>query len=63
MAPRLLCGIGERNRTKLKQQDALLSTGVVENPTAPASAQRYIMKTLKQESGSMVPSIGLTAEF
>lgn len=56
-------GLENVTASKLKQQDALLSTGVVENPTAPASAQRYIMKTLKQESGSMVPSIGLTAEF
>lgn len=56
-------GLENVTASKLKQQDALLSTGVVENPTAPVSAQRYIMKTLKQESGSMVPSIGLTAEF
>ena len=56
-------GLENVTASKLKQQDALLSTGVVENPTAPASAQRYIMKTLKQESGSMVPSIGITAEF
>lgn len=56
-------GLENATASKLKQQDALLSTGVVENPTAPASQQRYVMKTLKQESGSMVPSIGLTAEF
>ena len=56
-------GLENVTASKLKQQDALLSTGVVENPTAPLREQRYVMKTLKQQSGSMVPSIGLTAEF
>ena len=34
--------------SKLKQPDALMSTGVIENPEAPHSEQRYVMKTVKQ---------------
>lgn len=54
-----------QNVTKsvLRQQDVLMSTGVVENPEAPASEQRYVMKRLKQESGTLLPTIGLTVEF
>lgn len=49
--------------SKLKQPDALMSTGVIENPEAPHSEQRYVMKTVKQESGTILPTIGLTVEF
>ena len=49
--------------SKLKQPDALMSTGVIENPEAPYSEQRYVMKTVKQESGTILPTIGLTVEF
>lgn len=49
--------------SKLKQPDALMSTGVIENPAAPASEQRYVMKSVKQESGTILPTIGLTVEF
>lgn len=49
--------------SKLKQPDALMSTGIVENPSAPLSEQRYKMKRLKQESGTLLPAIGLTVEF
>lgn len=54
-----------QNVTKsvLRQQDVLMSTGVVENPEAPAAEQRYVMKRLKQESGTLLPTIGLTVEF
>lgn len=54
-----------QNVTKsvLRQQDVLMSTGVIENPDAPASEQRYVMKRLKQESGTLLPTIGLTVEF
>ncbi|MGL4331958.1 MAG: hypothetical protein ACRCSR_04055 [Bacteroidales bacterium] len=45
---------------KYKDPDALLSTGVVENPTAPLNEQRYIMKRIKQEGGTILPSIGIT---
>lgn len=49
--------------SKLKQPDAFMSTGVIENPEAPHSEQRYVMKTVKQESGTILPTIGLTVEF
>lgn len=49
--------------SKLRQADVLMSTGEIENPTFPASEQRYKMKYLKQESGSLIPTLGLTVEF
>ncbi len=54
-----------QNVTKsvLKQPDVLMSTGVVENPGAPASEQRYRMKHIAQESGTLMPTVGLTVEF
>ena len=49
--------------SKLKQQDAFLSTGIIENPSAPIAEQRYMLRTVKQETGSIIPSIGVTVEF
>ena len=49
--------------SKLKQQDAFLSTGLIENPSAPITEQRYKLRTVKQETGSIIPSIGVTVEF
>lgn len=49
--------------SKLKQPDVLMSTGVIENPSAPPAEQRYKMKYIKQESGTLVPTIGITVEF
>ena len=49
--------------SKLKQQDAFLSTGIIENPSAPITEQRYKLRTVKQETGSIIPSIGVTMEF
>lgn len=48
---------------KLKQQDAFTSTGEVENPQAPLGEQRYVMKYISQEAGSVVPTLGVTVEF
>lgn len=48
---------------KLKQPDVIMSTGTIENPSAPASEQRYKMKYLKQESGTVLPTLGVTVEF
>ncbi|MGL5317890.1 MAG: TonB-dependent receptor [Bacteroidales bacterium] len=45
---------------KYNNPDALLSTGVIENPNAPLNEQRYIMRTVKQEGGTILPSIGIT---
>ena len=43
--------------------DALLSTGIIENPSAPTAEQRYLLKRIKQRNGTLVPTIGVTAEF
>lgn len=49
--------------SKLKQPDALISTGVIQNPEASLGEQHYIMKTIKQESGTMLPTLGITFEY
>ena len=43
--------------------DVLLSTGIIENPSAPIAEQRYLLKRIKQRNGTLVPTIGITAEF
>ena len=48
---------------KLKQPDVIMSTGIIENPSAPVTKQRYKMKYLKQESGTILPTLGITVEF
>ena len=48
---------------RLRQPDVLMSTGEIENPSAPASEQRYRMKRLEQVSGTLLPSLGVTVEF
>ncbi len=49
--------------SKLKQADVIMSTGIIENPSAPVDEQRYKMKYLKQESGTILPTLGVTVEF
>ena len=49
--------------SKLKQADVLMSTGVIKNPDAPITEQRYAMKSLKQESGTLLPTLGITFEY
>lgn len=49
--------------SKLRQPDVLMSTEIIENPSAPLSEQRYKMKYIAQESGTLVPTLGLTVEF
>lgn len=63
VAPGIYFDLQNVTKSVLRQQDVLMSTGVVENPEAPASEQRYVMKRLKQESGTLLPTIGLTVEF
>lgn len=48
---------------RIQQQDVFMSTGNLLNPTAPLAEQRYEMKRVGQDSNTIVPSIGLTAEF
>ena len=45
--------------SKLRQPDALMSTGV-EDPERPG---HYIMKNIKMESGTLLPTIGITFEY
>lgn len=49
--------------SKLKQADVLMSTGVIKNPDAPKAGQRYVMKSVKQESGTLLPTLGITFEY
>ncbi len=49
--------------SKLRRPDTLLSTGVVANPEAPADERRYVMKRLRQQSGTLLPTLGVTVEF
>lgn len=49
--------------SKLKQQDVLLSTGIIENPDAPSGEQYYKMKQIKQTSGTLLPTLGITFEY
>ena len=49
--------------SKLREQDAFISTGEVLNRNIPLSEQRYRMRTIKQETGSIIPSLGITVEF
>lgn len=49
--------------SKLRQPDALMSTGQIENPSAPLGEQRYVMKSIRQESGTLLPTLGVTFEY
>lgn len=49
--------------SKLRQPDALMRTGQIENPSAPLSEQRYVMKSIRQESGTLLPTLGITFEY
>ena len=48
---------------KIRQPDAYLSTGEIANPDALLPDQRYEMELLELYSGTIVPAIGVTAEF
>ena len=45
--------------SKLRQPDALMSTGEVD-PDRPG---HYVMKSIKMESGTVLPTIGITFEY
>lgn len=49
--------------SKLRQPDVLMSTGEIANPEAPAAEQRYVMKSVRQESGTLLPTLGITFEY
>jgi TonB dependent receptor. len=48
---------------KYKAPKEYISTGVIENPDAPLKEQRYRMKWLNKESGTILPTLGLTIEI
>ncbi len=45
--------------SKLRSPDVIMSTGVID----PEDPQRYVMKTIEQVSGTLLPTLGLTVEF
>lgn len=49
--------------SKLRRPDTLMSTGQIENPSAPLAEQRYVMKSIRQESGTLLPTLGITFEY
>ena len=49
--------------SKLKQADVLVSTGVIANPEAPQAERRYTMRSIKQDSGTLLPTLGITFEY
>lgn len=49
--------------SKIDQPVTWLSTGTVVNPEAPSADQRYELEMLELVSGTIIPSIGITAEF
>ena len=49
--------------SKFKQPDILMSTGVIENPSALMAEQRYKMKYITQKSGTLMPTLGITFEY
>ena len=49
--------------SKFKQPDILMSTGVIENPSATMAEQRYKMKYITQKSGTLMPTLGITFEY
>ena len=49
--------------SKLKQQDVLMITVIIENPEAPAAAQRYRMKRIIQSIATLLPTLGITFEY
>lgn len=50
---------------KYSNPDVYVSTGKIDPSTMalPANEQRYIMKYIKQKSGTILPTLGITVEF
>ena len=49
--------------SKFRQPDILMSTGAIENPSAPIAEQRYKMKYISHKSGTLMPTLGITFEY
>lgn len=43
--------------------DILLSSGNIANPDAPLNEQRYVMKSIDNTTGTILPTIGISVEF
>lgn len=50
-------------KSNYREQDVLMSTGVVANPQDDADSRRYVMKYIKQESNTLLPTLGVSVEF
>ncbi len=50
-------------KSTFKQPDILMSTGIVENPAAAPAEQRYKMKYIEQNGGTLLPTLGITIEY
>ena len=51
------------SKSTFRSPDVIISTGEIENPNAPQSEQRYIMKSIEQKSGTLLPTLGITFEY
>jgi len=49
--------------SKYKEQDVYVKTGRILNPDAPISQQRYELKPVSRETGTLLPSIGVIIEI
>ena len=49
--------------SKYKEQDVYVKTGRILNPDAPISQQRYELKPVNRETGTLLPSIGVIIEI
>ena len=50
-------------KSTFTQPEIRMSTGEIENPTAPQAQQRYKMKYIEQKSGTLMPTLGITFEY
>lgn len=49
--------------SKYNQQDVYIKTGKILNPEAPVGQQRYELKAIRRQTGTLLPSIGVTVEI
>ena len=49
--------------SKIRQPDALLSTGIIEDTSLDGIYQKYRMELLELWSGTLVPAVGVCVEF
>ncbi|MEG2848848.1 MAG: hypothetical protein RR880_01270 [Bacteroidales bacterium] len=49
--------------TKYLYPNIYVSTGAIENPSAPIAEQRYVLKSLKNDTGTILPTLGVIISF